>query len=115
MGPRLLIDQTQEEKPKRRRRKRRKAPVEEAQPLKSVSVELPPVEPAQLDPEVVAQLLQMQRPQEPLPEPPIPEPTTPVEDRLMQHLIQSLGGAPEMQFDDDDMPYLLRRFLRMGR
>lgn len=112
-GGRVIIDTREPEKPKKKRKRKKRAPVEEAQPLAEVTEPLPQFEPAQIDVAKLAAALQSIMPQQPVPEPPIPEPTMPVEDRLMQHFIATLGGVPQVELDEDEMPFLLRRFLRL--
>jgi hypothetical protein len=82
---------------------------------------LPEVTPLQIDPEVWQRILTVTRVMEPpqAPEPETFEPIGDIEARLVQHFLETAVGAtpPELELDIDseDIPFLLKRFLRLGR
>jgi hypothetical protein len=111
-----------QEPQKKRRRSNRPVPVFEAQERPVEPLEgLPEVTPLQIDPEVWQRILTVTRVMEPpqAPEPETFEPIGDIEARLVQHFLETAVGAtpPELELDIDseDIPFLLKRFLRLGR
>jgi hypothetical protein len=115
---RFVDSRRKEEKlpPPRPKRKRREVP--EAAPLADVAFDLPLVAPASIDPEMWQRVLTAVRVRERAQrkaETEAPAQKLSVEERLLQHFIEMLGEVPLPEIDEDDAPFMLMRFLRMGR
>lgn len=120
---RIVYDVPDEPKKKRkRRRKRKEAP--EAAELPEQSLNLAGVDLSGIDTELVRRLrsrLELPAGPEPTSEPePDKEPAKEavkktVEDRLLEHFLATLGASELPQASEDDMPFQLQRFLRMGK
>jgi hypothetical protein len=104
-------------KPEIKKRKRPKPkPAPEAKPLADHVLELPMVAPPGVDPgawrQAVMAARPLRRPQKP--ETKAPEkPRGTIEDQLLQHFLLMIG-APALA-DDDDLPFMLKRFLQVGK
>lgn len=114
---RFITYEEPKEPKKRKRRKKRKPPeTPESAQLEATEVQLPGVELSGIDSESMRRIRHPVR----MPLPPAkstkpePEPDTrTVEDRLLEHFLESLGGFKPAK--EEDMPFFLQRFLRMGQ
>lgn len=114
VGGMILIAEI-DDRPRPKRKKPKPRPeTPESTPLAELD-SVPEFAPSQLDPALWDRVLRKVPYKERIPpkKAAAPESTQTVEDKLLQHFLDTMGGP--VDFNENDVPFMLQRFLRQGR